>query len=100
MGWESAKPSEGCSIVKGFGKPDVGQVMPNRDGHGLEQGQRGPPGLTLARRWKTAYVQTYPRKGLLNAGSDVIAIGFASPGDAKPICPLISDFQAIEFRLN
>ena len=49
MGWESAKPSEGCSIVKGFGKPDVGQVMPNRDGHGLEQGQRGPPGLTLAR---------------------------------------------------
>ncbi|WP_282608510.1 HAD-IA family hydrolase [Pelagibius sp. Alg239-R121] len=36
----------------------------------------------------------------LNAGSDVIAIGFASPGDTKPNCPLISDFRAIEFRLN
>lgn len=36
----------------------------------------------------------------LNAGSDVIAIGFASPTDTRPACPLISDFEAIEFRLN
>ena len=36
----------------------------------------------------------------LAAGSDVIAIGFASPGDAKPDCPLISDFRAIEFKLT
>lgn len=36
----------------------------------------------------------------LNAGSDVIAIGFASPVDAKPVCPLIADFRAVEFRLT
>ncbi|MEM9633223.1 MAG: HAD-IA family hydrolase [Pseudomonadota bacterium] len=36
----------------------------------------------------------------LNAGSDVIAIGFASPGDMKPNCPLVSDFRAVEFGLN
>ncbi|MCV0425621.1 MAG: HAD-IA family hydrolase [Roseibium sp.] len=36
----------------------------------------------------------------LNAGSDVVAIGFASPNDAKPACPLISDFREIEFRLT
>jgi len=36
----------------------------------------------------------------LNAGSDVIAIGFATPDEVKPVCPLISDFRAIDFRLN
>lgn len=36
----------------------------------------------------------------LNAGSDVIAIGFANPDDAKPACPLIADFRAIAFRLS
>lgn len=36
----------------------------------------------------------------LNAGSDVIAIGFASPGEAQFDCPLIEDFRAIEFRLS
>ncbi len=36
----------------------------------------------------------------LNAGSDVIAIGFAGPHGTKPVCPLISDFRAIEFRLT
>lgn len=36
----------------------------------------------------------------LNAGSDVVAIGFASPDDAKPVCPVVADFHAIEFRLS
>ncbi|WP_298959331.1 HAD-IA family hydrolase [uncultured Roseibium sp.] len=36
----------------------------------------------------------------MNAGSDVIAIGCASPTNTKPACPLISDFEAIEFRLT
>ncbi|MES0809532.1 HAD-IA family hydrolase [Roseibium sp. SCPC15] len=36
----------------------------------------------------------------LNAGSDVIAIGFASPDHPKPDCPLVSDFRSIEFNLN
>ncbi|WP_298813344.1 HAD-IA family hydrolase [uncultured Roseibium sp.] len=36
----------------------------------------------------------------MNARSDVIAIGFASPTNTKPACPLISDFEAIEFRLT
>ncbi len=36
----------------------------------------------------------------LNAGSDVIAIGFASPGDTCSACPLVPDFRFIEFRLS
>ncbi|WP_299482675.1 HAD-IA family hydrolase [uncultured Roseibium sp.] len=36
----------------------------------------------------------------LNAGSDVVAIGFASPDDAKHSCPIVADFRAIEFRLS
>ncbi|MDA4843930.1 HAD-IA family hydrolase [Hoeflea poritis] len=36
----------------------------------------------------------------LNAGSDVIAIGFANPDDAEPVCPLIEDFREIDFRLS
>ncbi|MET1412804.1 HAD family hydrolase [Roseibium sp. HPY-6] len=36
----------------------------------------------------------------LNAGSDVVAIGFASPDDAQPDCPVVADFHAIEFRLS
>ena len=36
----------------------------------------------------------------LNAGSDVIAIGFASPVDESPDCPVISDFRAIDFTLS
>lgn len=36
----------------------------------------------------------------LNAGSDVIAIGFASPVETKPVCPVIADFRAIAFALT
>ena len=36
----------------------------------------------------------------LNAGSDVVAIGFASPDDAKHACPIVADFRAIEFKLS
>ncbi|QDG77740.1 HAD-IA family hydrolase [Labrenzia sp. PHM005] len=36
----------------------------------------------------------------LNAGSDVIAIGYASPGDKTPDCPVITDFRDITFRLD
>jgi len=36
----------------------------------------------------------------LNAGSDVIAIGFATPDETHQLCPVIADFRAIEFTLN
>lgn len=36
----------------------------------------------------------------LNAGSAVIAIGFANPHAFEPNCPLISDFRAIQFKLS
>ena len=35
----------------------------------------------------------------LNAGSDVIAIGFANPEGFKADCPVISDFRKIGFKL-
>ncbi|WP_305985563.1 HAD-IA family hydrolase [Roseibium sp. MMSF_3544] len=36
----------------------------------------------------------------LNAGSDVVAIGYASADGSKADCPLIPDFRSIDFRLT
>lgn len=74
----------------------------------IEHGKPDPSGLILAaERLGTNVEQCLVFEDApagiqagLNAGSDVIAIGFANPDDAEPICPLITDFRAIAFRLS
>ncbi|MBG6199309.1 sugar-phosphatase [Labrenzia sp. EL_13] len=74
----------------------------------IEHGKPDPSGYTLAaEKLGTSAGQCLVFEDApagiqagLNAGSDVIAIGFASPDVAKPDCPVISDFRAIEFGLS